>query len=210
MSHKKQALRLGGAAIAVYIIWPVFSSFQEPSMLTVGDTFPQFSLTAVQGTDPNTAFKSFSNQDMKGKWAVVFFWPKDFTFICPTEIAEFNSLAREFSDRDTLLIGASTDSDFVHLNWQKNHPDLGAMKFPWLSDIKRELSMSLGILDTRAGVALRATFIVDDQGIIRHASVNDLSVGRNPQEVLRVLDGLQSGELCACNWQKGEKGLKVA
>jgi lipoyl-dependent peroxiredoxin subunit C len=179
-------------------------------MLTVGDSFPQFSLTAVQGTDLKTAFKPFSNKDLQGKWAVFFFWPKDFTFICPTEIAEFNKLAGEFHDRDTALIGASTDSDFVHLNWQKSHADLNNMKFPWLSDIKRELSLSLGILERKAGVALRATFIVDNEGTIRHVSVNDLSVGRSPKEVLRVLDGLQSGELCACDWQKGDQPLKVA
>ncbi len=178
-------------------------------MLTVGQKFPEFSLDAVQGTNPNTAFSTISNQDIDGKWAVVFFWPKDFTFVCPTEIAEFNRLAGEFEDRDTKLLGASTDSEFVHLNWQKHHEDLNNMQFPWLSDIKRELAEALGIIHPDAGVALRATFIIDNDGVIRHASVNDLSVGRSPQEVLRILDGLQSDELCPCNWNKGEDTLQL-
>jgi lipoyl-dependent peroxiredoxin subunit C len=179
-------------------------------MLSVGAKFPEFNLTAVQGHDPKTAFKPMSNKDIKGKWAIFFFWPKDFTFVCPTEIAEFNKLAGDFKDRDCQLIGGSTDSDFVHAAWQKSHADLNNIKFPWLSDIKRELCTALGILHEDAGVALRATFIVDPEGIIRFVSVNDLSVGRNPHEVLRVLDALQTGELCPCNWEKGEDVLKVA
>jgi peroxiredoxin (alkyl hydroperoxide reductase subunit C) len=179
-------------------------------MLTIGDKFPQFNLTAVHGKTPSDAFKKVSNKDYAGKWMVVFFWPKDFTFVCPTEIAAFNQLANDFKDRDTVLLGASTDSDFVHLNWQLSHDDLKDMKFAWLSDIKRELSEALGVLDKNAGVALRATFIVDPEGIIRHVAVNDLSVGRNPQETLRILDALQTDELCPCNWRKGEDFLKVA
>jgi alkyl hydroperoxide reductase subunit AhpC len=179
-------------------------------MLTVGDKFPHFNVTAVQGTNPDKAFRPFSNKDMNGKWAVVFFWPKDFTFVCPTEIAEFNKLNKEFSDRDTLLIGGSTDSDFVHLNWQIHHKDLNNMKFPWLSDIKHELCRALGILHHEAGVALRATFIVDPEGVIRFSSVNDLKVGRNPTEVLRVLDALQTDELCACNRPTGGDTLEAA
>ncbi len=179
-------------------------------MLTVGDQFPQFNLTAVQGTDPAKAFKKLSNADLKGKWAVVFFWPKDFTFVCPTEIAAFNQLAGEFADRDAVLLGGSTDSDFVHAAWQQHHADLNNMKFAWLSDIKHELCSALGIIEKNAGVALRATFIVDPEGVIRFAAVNDLSVGRNPQEVLRVLDALQTDELCPCNWQKGDAPLKAA
>jgi peroxiredoxin (alkyl hydroperoxide reductase subunit C) len=141
---------------------------------------------------------------------VVFFWPKDFTFVCPTEIAAFGKLNREFSDRDAVVYGVSTDSEFVHLAWRQNHADLKGLPFPMLADIKRELSTALGILDKQEGVALRATFIVDPEGVIRFVSVNDLSVGRNPQEVLRVLDALQTDELCPCNWQKGEPVLKAA
>ena len=139
-----------------------------------------------------------------------FFWPKDFTFICPTEIVAFGKLKGEFEDRDTVVYGASTDTEFVHLNWRLHHEDLKGLEIPMLADTKRELSEALGIISKSAGVALRATFIVDPEGVIRFVSVNDLDVGRNPQEVIRVLDGLQSDELCPCNWQKGEEFLKPA
>jgi alkyl hydroperoxide reductase subunit AhpC len=137
-------------------------------------------------------------------------WPKDFTFVWPTEIVGFNALVRDFAERDAEIIGLSIDSDFVHVAWRQSREDLRAVTFPWLADIKRELTTALGILDRQEGVALRATFIVDPEGIIRFASVNDLSVGRNPQEVLRVLDALQTDELCPCNWQKGEETLRAA
>jgi alkyl hydroperoxide reductase subunit AhpC len=176
-------------------------------MLTVGDRFPEFALTAVGNADPKTAFKDVTNASYAGKWLVVFFWPKDFTFVCPTEIIGFGDINGEFADRDAQLLGASTDSDFVHLAWRESREDLGKSPFPWLSDIKRELATSLGILDKTAGVALRATFIVDPDGVIRWASVNDLSVGRNPQEVLRVLDALQTDELCPCNRSVGGETL---
>ncbi len=179
-------------------------------MLTIGDKFPSFDLKAVVSTDPRTAFKDISDKSAAGKWKVVFFWPKDFTFVCPTEIAAFGKLNREFNDRDAVLYGASTDSEFVHLAWRQNHADLKTLPFPMLADLKRELSQSLGILDKAEDVCLRATFIVDPEGIIRFVSVNDLSVGRNPQEVLRVLDALQTDELCPCNWQKGDDVLKAA
>jgi lipoyl-dependent peroxiredoxin subunit C len=179
-------------------------------MLTVGDQFPAFTLTAVNGTDVKTAFTPASNESYAGKWLVVFAWPKDFTFVCPTEIVGFNEIAGEFRDRDAQLLGLSIDSEFVHLAWRQSRADLAKVSFPWLADIKRELSSALGILDKEAGVALRATFIVDPEGVIRFAAANDLSVGRNPQEVLRVLDALQTDELCPCNWQKGEDTLKAA
>ena len=179
-------------------------------MLTIGDTFPAFQLKAVVSRDPKTAFVDLSDKSDAGKWKVVFFWPKDFTFVCPTEIAAFGKLAQEFKDRDTVVYGVSTDSEFVHLAWRNNHADLKDLPFPMLADIKRELSQTLGILDKKEGVALRATFIVDPEGVIRFVSVNDLSVGRNPQEVVRVLDGLQTDELCPCNWQKGDDVLKAA
>ena len=179
-------------------------------MLTIGDKFPSFDLKAVVSTDPRTAFKDISDKSDAGKWKVVFFWPKDFTFVCPTEIAGFGAINGDFKDRDTVIYGVSVDSEFVHLAWRQNHADLKALPFPMLADLKRELSQSLGILDKTEGVCLRATFIVDPQGIIRFVSVNDLSVGRNPQEVLRVLDALQTDELCPCNWQKGDDVLKAA
>ncbi len=176
-------------------------------MLTVGDKFPAFDLKAVVSTDMKEAFTQITERSYEGKWLVVFFWPKDFTFVCPTEIAAFGKLNGEFADRDAQVLGASTDSEFVHHAWRVHHDDLRDLPFPMLADIKRELSTKLGVLDKNEGVALRATFIVDPEGIIRFASVNDLSVGRNPQEVLRVLDALQTDELCPCNWSKGDETL---
>ncbi len=155
------------------------------------------------------AFKEITNNDFEGKWKVYFFWPKDFTFVCPTEIAAFGKANKEFADRDAQVLGGSTDSEFVHHAWRTHHPDLKDLPFPMLADVKHELTTALGILDPGAGVAQRATFIVDPQGVIRFVMVTDLSVGRNPQEVLRVLDALQSDELCPCNWQKGEATIKV-
>jgi peroxiredoxin (alkyl hydroperoxide reductase subunit C) len=134
----------------------------------------------------------------------MFWWPKDFTFVCPTEIAEFNRKFSDFSDRDTVLIGASTDSEFVHAAWRNSHDDLRGLRFPMLADTSKSLAEELGILEASEKVAYRVTYIVDPQGIIRWVNVNDLSVGRNVNEVLRVLDALQTDELCPCNWQKGE------
>lgn len=176
-------------------------------MLGVGEKFPAFSLTATVSTDKNNAFKTITDKDYAGKWKVFFFWPKDFTFVCPTEIAGFGKLNREFHDRDAQILGGSIDSEYVHLAWRNNHEDLKDLPFPMLSDIKRELCEQLGILDPAAGVAQRATFVVDPDGIIRFAYVTDLSVGRDPKEVLRVLDALQTDELCPCGWQKGEPTL---
>jgi len=179
-------------------------------MLTVGDKFPSFDLNAVVDIDPATAFERITDQSNKGKWKIVFFWPKDFTFVCPTEIAAFGKLNGDFNDRDAVVYGASIDSEFVHLAWRQNHADLKDLPFAMLADIKRELSNALGILDKNEGVAMRATYVVDPDGIIRFASVTDLNVGRNTQEVLRVLDALQTDELCPCNWQKGQDVLKAA
>jgi lipoyl-dependent peroxiredoxin subunit C len=177
-------------------------------MVGVGHKFPAFSLQATVGIEKGKTFQTISDSDYSGKWKVYFFWPKDFTFVCPTEIAAFGKLNGEFADRDAQVLGGSTDSEFVHLAWRQNHEDLKTLPFPMLADIKRELCTSLGILDAQEGVAQRATFIVDPHNVIRYVSVNDLSVGRNPQEVLRVLDALQTDELCPCNWQKGQEVLK--
>lgn len=179
-------------------------------MLSVGHKFPEFTLPAVVSTDIKTGFIEISQHTYPGKWLVFFFWPKDFTFVCPTEIAEFGKLNHEFNDRDTQVLGGSTDSEFVHLAWKKDKPELAELPFPMVSDIKRELSEKLGILDPVAGVCQRATFIVDPEGIIRFSMVTDLNVGRNPKEVLRVLDALQTDELCPCNWQKGNDTIKIA
>ncbi len=175
--------------------------------VTVGMPFPEFKKKAVVSLEKGKEFKDVSSDDLKGKWAVMFWWPKDFTFVCPTEIAEFNKAYGEFSDRDTLLIGASTDSEFVHLAWRNDHDDLRGLKFPMLADTSKSLAEDLGILSEDERVAYRATFIIDNEGMVRWVNINDLSVGRNVSEVIRVLDALQTDELCPCNWQKGEETL---
>ena len=179
-------------------------------MLTIGDKFPTFQAQAVIGQEPGKQFTDITDASYDGKWKVYFFWPKDFTFVCPTEIAAFGKLTRDFADRDAQLLGVSTDSEYVHLAWRGTHPDLKDLPFPMVADLKRELSTALGILDKSEGVALRATFVVDPQGVIQFASVNPLSVGRNPSETLRVLDALQTDELCPCNWNKGQQTLGAA
>jgi lipoyl-dependent peroxiredoxin subunit C len=179
-------------------------------MSGIGQRFPHFALTGVVSGDARNAFQSFTQDSFPGKWRVVFFWPKDFTFVCPTEIAAFGKLDREFQARDAQLLGVSIDSEYVHLAWRREKTELRNLPFPMLADIKRELAGSLGILDPEAGVAQRATYIVDPQGVIRFVYVTDLSVGRSPAEVLRVLDALQTDELCPCNWQKGDETLKAA
>ena len=179
-------------------------------MSGVGQRFPQFSLTGVVSSDVHHAFQSFTQDSFPGKWRVVFFWPKDFTFVCPTEIAAFGRLEKEFRARDAQLLGASIDNEYVHLAWRREEEELKDLPFPMLADVKRELAGALGILDPEAGVAQRATFIVDPHGVIRFVYVTDLNVGRSPEEVLRVLDALQTDELCPCNWHKGEDTLKAA
>jgi len=179
-------------------------------MLTIGDRFPAFRAKGVVSNDLATAFQDFDERSAAGKWQVFFFYPKDFTFVCPTEIAGFARLNAQFQERDAQLYAASTDSEFVHLAWRKDHESLRELPFPMLSDLSRELSAQLGILEPGDKVALRATFVVDPEGIVRFVSVTDGSVGRNPEEVLRVLDALQTGELCPCNWKKGQDTLKVA
>jgi peroxiredoxin (alkyl hydroperoxide reductase subunit C) len=179
-------------------------------MLTIGDRIPEFNLKAVVSTESGREFADVDHEAYSDRWRVLFFWPMDFTFVCPTEIAEFGRRAGDFEDRDTQILGVSTDTHFVHLAWRKSHPDLKDLPYPMLADTKRELSNALGILHRDEGVPLRATFIVDPQGVIRWSSVNDLKVGRNVDEVLRVLDALQTDELCPCNWKTGDATLKVA
>jgi peroxiredoxin (alkyl hydroperoxide reductase subunit C) len=178
-------------------------------MLGIGEKFPIYEVTATVSLEKGKEFQQISSDSFPGKWKVYFFWPKDFTFVCPTEIAAFGKLNSEFEARDAQVLGGSTDSEFVHLAWRTHHADLKNLPFPMLADIKRELCGELGILDPAAGVAQRATFVVDPENIIRFVYVTDLSVGRNPQEVLRVLDALQTDELCPCNWQKGQETLHV-
>lgn len=176
-------------------------------LLGIGEKFPEFTVDAVVSLEKGKEFKTIGSQDLAGKWSVVFFWPLDFTFVCPTEIAEFNKELPQFRDRDTLLFGASADSQFVHLAWRQSHPDLKGLNFPMLADNKKELSEALGVLRPKDKVPLRATYIIDPDGVVRWVSVNDLNVGRNVKEVLRTLDALQTDELCPCNWEKGQKTL---
>jgi lipoyl-dependent peroxiredoxin subunit C len=176
-------------------------------MLTVGDQLPAFKLTATVKRTPGDAFADITEKSYPGKWLVLFFWPKDFTFVCPTEIAEFGRKQKEFDRRGAQVLGASTDNEYVHLAWREHDKTLAELPFPMLSDIKRELSQALGIIDKSAGVALRATFIVDPDGVIQWVSVNNLDTGRNVEEVIRVLDALQTGELTPCGWQPGQATL---
>ncbi|MFP4097381.1 MAG: peroxiredoxin [Alphaproteobacteria bacterium] len=180
----------------------------------VGEKFPEFKLKAVDGkpfADINidNVFVDIDDKSFQGKWSVYFFYPKDFTFVCPTEIAAFADLDEEFQDRDAQLITGSTDSEFTHWAWRKHQPELKDLPIPMLADVKRELTSALGILDANEGVAQRATFIVDPDGIIRFSMITDLNVGRNPKEVLRVLDALQTDELCPCNWNKGDEVIDL-
>ena len=180
-------------------------------LLTIGDQFPSDDLTAVIGGDlskvdakkPDDYFTRVTSSDHDGKWRIIFFWPKDFTFVCPTEIAAFGKLNEDFEDRDAAVLGVSVDNEFVHFQWRAQHDDLKKLPFPMVSDLKRELVTATGVLNAD-GVADRATFIVDPNNEIQFVSVTAGSVGRNVEEVLRVLDALQSDELCACNWRKGD------
>jgi peroxiredoxin (alkyl hydroperoxide reductase subunit C) len=179
-------------------------------MLTIGDQLPPFRLEATVSLEPGREFQEITHQSHPGRWRVLFAWPMDFTFVCPTEIASFGRHHLEFDRRNAQLLGMSTDTHYVHLAWRREHPHLRELPFPMLADTKRELASLLGILHKQDGVCLRATFIVDPDGVIRWVSVNDLSVGRNVEEVLRTLDALQSGELTPCDWHPGEATLEVA
>ncbi|MBL1065829.1 peroxiredoxin [Streptomyces sp. 7-21] len=175
-------------------------------MLTVGDTFPPYDLTACVGLDAEKAFTRIDHTTYGSMWRAVFFWPKDFTFVCPTEIAAFARLNGDFLERDTQLLGVSGDSEYVHYAWRRSHEDLRDLPFPMLSDSRHELMRACGVQDAD-GFAQRAVFLVDPGNVVRFAMVTDGSVGRNPSEVLRVLDALQTDELCPCNWTKGEPTL---
>ena len=177
-------------------------------MLTVGDTLPALKLPVQQGTAALPADETIDLAAKDGKWKILFYWPKDFTFVCPTEIVGYGDLKGDFEDRDATLIGASTDTSHVHFAWRKSDEQLANADFPWIADNSKKLADALGIIHPDAGVAYRATFIVDPDNIIQHVAVNGLNVGRNPQETLRILDALQTDELCPCNWQEGQEVLK--
>ena len=175
-------------------------------MLTVGDKFPQYRVKACVGLGKDD-FKDLSNENFQGKWVCYFFYPKDFTFICPTEIVEFNKKLKDFRDRDCEVVTGSTDNEFSHQAWRKAHDDLRNLSIPMIA--AQRLANDLGIVDKMENVALRATYLVDPHGTIQWASAYGLNCGRSVPEVLRVLDALQSDELCPCNWQPGQPTLKV-
>ena len=182
--------------------------------ISVGDKLPEFKLKAVDGKpfdslNMDNVFIEVNDQTYHGKWLVMFFYPKDFTFVCPTEISGFADLNNEFAKRNAQILAGSVDGEFVHWAWRKDQPDLRDLPFPMRADVKHELSSALGILDKVEGVSQRATFIFDTEGILRFSMVTDLNIGRNPDEVLRVLDALQTGELCPCNWKKGDKTIEL-
>jgi peroxiredoxin (alkyl hydroperoxide reductase subunit C) len=173
-----------------------------PLQAKVGEPAPNFSLDAVIGKE----FKKVSLTDYRGKWVVLFFYPLDFTFVCPTEIRGFNEKLDAFKELNTVVIGASVDSRFSHLAWIQRG-DLGDLKYPLLSDFKKDVAERYGILDDKEGVALRGLFIIDPDGVLQYQLVHNLSVGRSVEETLRVLEALQTGELCPIGWHKGEKTL---
>ena len=177
-------------------------------MLTVGDKFPALTLSVQEGTAALPAGETIDLGQTGGKWKMVFYWPKDFTFICPTEIIAYGDLKADLADRDAVLIGASTDTAHVHFAWRKSDERLAACDFPWIADNSKKLASALGIVHEEEGVALRATFIVDPHNVIQHVTVNGLNQGRNAQEVIRMIDALQTDELCPCNWQAGDEVLK--
>lgn len=182
-------------------------------MLTVGQTLPPFNLIVVKPgfnhheEEGISAFETINEQSFAGQWKVIFFYPKDFTFVCPTEIVGFAKLNHEFMERDTVVLGGSTDNEFVKLAWRREHKELSKLNQYSFADSKGELTDALGVRDPNEGVALRATFIIDPTNIIQHVSVNALNVGRSPQEILRILDGLQTNELCPCNRPLGGQTL---
>lgn len=183
-------------------------------MKTVGDKLEPFNITGVKpgALEGEDAFEQLNESSFPGKWRVFVFYPKDFTFVCPTEIVAYDKLNKDFEDRDTVLLIGSTDNEFCKLAWRNAHPDLKKTNSWMFADTLREgyeqleedivvtgLAHQLGVLDMHSGVALRATFIVDPEDVIQHVTVNNLSVGRNADETLRILDALQTDQLCACN-----------
>lgn len=177
-------------------------------MKSVGDKFPEFKKKAVVSLEPGKEFAEVTLKDVvNGKWTVFFWWPLDFTFVCPTEITSFNDHYEEFEKRNANLFGASIDSEFVHLAWRNSDPGLKNLKFPMIADTSKSLAKKLGILEKENKIAYRATYIIDPEGVIQHISINGLNVGRNVKEVIRLLDAFQTGELVPCNWEPGQKTL---
>lgn len=182
-------------------------------MKTVGDKLESFKVVGVKPgfndheEHGHSAFEDITEKSFPGKWKVIYFYPKDFTFVCPTEITGFARLEKAFADHDAVLLGGSTDNEFSKLGWRRAHADLDRLNHYSFADTAGQLIDQLGVRERHSGVALRATFIVDPDNVIQHVSVNNLNVGRNPEETLRILDGLQTDSLCACNRQVGGETL---
>ncbi len=175
----------------------------------VGQLAPDFSVQAYDRTknDTDGQFAQVNLSDYRGKWVCLYFYPLDFTFVCPTEIITFNDALGQFASRNCAVLTASTDSVFSHKGWCDSHPGLKGMQHLMLADTNHGLSKAFGVLKEDMGVAYRGTFLIDPNGVVRWAAVNDLPVGRNVDEVLRILDALQTDKLVPCNWKKGEKTL---
>lgn len=175
----------------------------------IGQPAPDFEVQAYDRTKDGSddQFQTIKLSDFQGKWVCLFFYPLDFTFVCPTEIVAFNKSLGEFEDRECAVLTASTDSVYSHKGWCDDHSDLGEMKYPMLADTNHQLSKDYGVLIEDKGIALRGVFLIDPNGVTRWISIHDLGVGRNVDEVLRVLDALQTDKLCPCNWKKGEETL---
>jgi lipoyl-dependent peroxiredoxin subunit C len=182
-------------------------------MIGVGETLPAFNIVGVKPgfnrheENGQSAFEDLTQASFPGKWKIIFFYPKDFTFVCPTEIAGYARLARDFEDRDAVVLGGSTDNEHSKLGWRRDHKDLDKLPIWQFADNGGVFARALGVLDPKANVALRATFIVDPDNVVQHVTVNGLNVGRSPEETLRVLDGLQTDELCPCNRAVGGETL---
>ena len=182
-------------------------------MKTIGDKLEAFSITGVKpGFNQHeengvSAFETITEQSFPGKWKVIYFWPKDFTFVCPTEIVGFDKLAKQFAERDTVLLGGSVDNEFSKLGWRREHKDLNSLAIWNFADNSGKFARALGVLNEDEGVALRATFVVDPHNVVQHVYVTNLNVGRAPADTLRVLDALQTDELCPCNRAVGGETL---
>lgn len=185
-------------------------------MLGVGQKLPEFKIVGVKPgfmrheENGESAFETLTNDSFAGQWKVIFFYPKDFTFVCPTEIAEFARLNKEFADRDTVVLGGSTDNEHSKLGWRREHADLHKLPIWSFADNSGKFARALGVLDEEEGVAQRATFIVDPNGVVQHVYVTNLNVGRAPADTLRVLDALQTDELCPCNRSVGGDTIDLA
>ena len=184
-------------------------------MLGIGSKLPSFEVVGVkpgfqvQEEKGQSAFEALTETSFPGKWKIIFFYPRDFTFVCPTEIAEFARLSKEFEDRDAVVLGGSTDNEFCKLAWRRDHKDLHKLPIWQFADTKGSLVDGLGVRSPD-GVAYRYTFIVDPDNTIQHVYATNLNVGRAPKDTLRVLDALQTDELCPCNREVGGETLKVA